>query len=75
MAQLHNLGFPRIGRKRELKFAVESYWAGKISQAQLLEQGKTIRAENWALQADAGIDLLPVGDFAWYDHVLSTSLL
>ena len=75
MAQLHNLGFPRIGRKRELKFAVESYWAGKISQAQLLEQGKTIRAENWALQADAGIDFLPVGDFAWYDHVLSTSLL
>lgn len=75
MAQLHNLGFPRIGRKRELKFAVESYWAGKISQEQLLDQGKTIRAENWALQADAGIDLLPVGDFAWYDHVLSTSLL
>ncbi|NNG42890.1 5-methyltetrahydropteroyltriglutamate--homocysteine S-methyltransferase [Pseudoalteromonas sp. NEC-BIFX-2020_002] len=75
MAQLHNLGFPRIGTKRELKFAVESYWAGKISQAELLEKGKTIRAKNWALQADAGIELLPVGDFAWYDHVLSTSLL
>ncbi|HEA18479.1 MAG TPA: 5-methyltetrahydropteroyltriglutamate--homocysteine S-methyltransferase [Pseudoalteromonas prydzensis] len=75
MAQLHNLGFPRIGKKRELKFAVESYWAGNITQAELLAQGEAIRAENWALQADAGIDLLPVGDFAWYDHVLATSLL
>ncbi|WP_404339438.1 5-methyltetrahydropteroyltriglutamate--homocysteine S-methyltransferase [Pseudoalteromonas mariniglutinosa] len=75
MAQLHNLGFPRIGKKRELKFAVEAYWAGKSSLQQLQQQGQAIRAENWALQADAGIELLPVGDFAWYDHVLSTSLL
>ncbi len=75
MAQLHNLGFPRIGKKRELKFAIESYWAGEINQTELLEQGKIIRAENWAIQADAGVDLVPVGDFAWYDHVLSTSLL
>jgi 5-methyltetrahydropteroyltriglutamate--homocysteine methyltransferase len=75
MAKLHNLGFPRIGKKRELKFSVEAYWAGKISQAELQAQGRVIRAENWALQADAGIELLPVGDFAWYDHVLSTSLL
>ncbi|WP_405128612.1 5-methyltetrahydropteroyltriglutamate--homocysteine S-methyltransferase [Pseudoalteromonas sp. PB2-1] len=75
MAQLHNLGFPRIGKKRELKFAIESYWAGKINQQVLLERGKSIRQENWALQANAGIDLLPVGDFAWYDHVLNTSLL
>ncbi|CAM3645501.1 MULTISPECIES: 5-methyltetrahydropteroyltriglutamate--homocysteine S-methyltransferase [Pseudoalteromonas] len=75
MARLHNLGFPRVGKKRELKFAVESYWAGNITQTQLLAQGETIREENWALQASAGVELLPVGDFAWYDHVLATSLL
>ncbi|KKO44023.1 5-methyltetrahydropteroyltriglutamate--homocysteine methyltransferase [Arsukibacterium ikkense] len=71
----HNLGFPRIGRKRELKKALEAYWQGEISQQQLLQTGSTLRQQNWQLQADAGIDLVPVGDFAWYDHVLATSLL
>lgn len=71
----HLLGFPRIGRKRELKHALEAYWQGKISEQELLEIGKTLRATHWQLQSDSGIDLLPVGDFAWYDHVLSTSLL
>ncbi|TMO54064.1 5-methyltetrahydropteroyltriglutamate--homocysteine S-methyltransferase [Pseudoalteromonas phenolica] len=75
MAYIHNLGFPRIGKKRELKFAVESYWRGEINQDELLEKGKAIRVENWAIQANAGIELLPVGDFAWYDHILNTSLL
>jgi len=75
MAHIHNLGFPRVGKKRELKFAVEAYWRGELTQAELLEKGKVIRAENWAIQAEAGIELLPVGDFAWYDHVLNTSLL
>lgn len=75
MALLHNLGFPRIGKKRELKFALENYWAGKIDQATLQQQGREIREQNWALQADAGVNLLPVGDFAWYDHVLATTLL
>ncbi len=75
MAYTHNLGFPRIGKRRELKFAVESYWAGDINQAELRNRAAAIRQENWALQAQAGVDLLPVGDFAWYDHVLSTTLL
>ncbi|OCQ18443.1 5-methyltetrahydropteroyltriglutamate--homocysteine S-methyltransferase [Pseudoalteromonas luteoviolacea] len=75
MATIHNLGFPRIGKKRELKCALERYWAGKITQSALIEHGKTIRAENWAMQAEAGIELIPVGDFAWYDHVLSISML
>ncbi|TLX45651.1 5-methyltetrahydropteroyltriglutamate--homocysteine S-methyltransferase [Pseudoalteromonas phenolica] len=75
MAYIHNLGFPRVGKKRELKFAVEAYWRGELTQVELLEKGKIIRAENWAIQAEAGIELLPVGDFAWYDHVLNTSLL
>ncbi|TMS65069.1 hypothetical protein, partial [Pseudoalteromonas sp. S1941] len=71
MALTHNLGFPRVGKKRELKFAVERYWSGDLTQDDLIAEGKRIRAENWALQADAGVDLLPVGDFAWYDHVLN----
>ncbi|CAM4257212.1 5-methyltetrahydropteroyltriglutamate--homocysteine S-methyltransferase [Pseudoalteromonas byunsanensis] len=75
MTQIHNLGFPRIGKKRELKFAIEAYWVGKLTHSELVEKGREIRAQNWQLQAQAGVELLPVGDFAWYDHVLSTSLL
>ena len=71
----HTLGFPRIGVKRELKQALESYWAGKISQQQLLDTGRTLRQRHWQWQQEAGVDLLPVGDFAWYDQVLGTSLL
>lgn len=71
----HTLGFPRIGLKRELKKAQESYWAGKINQQQLIETGRELRARHWQQQHDAGVDLLPVGDFAWYDQVLTTSLL
>ncbi|SNY55824.1 methionine synthase (B12-independent) [Arsukibacterium tuosuense] len=71
----HNLGFPRIGRKRELKRALEAYWQGEISQQQLLQKGSDLRRQNWKIQTEAGIDLVAVGDFAWYDHVLATSLL
>ncbi|MEQ1976614.1 5-methyltetrahydropteroyltriglutamate--homocysteine S-methyltransferase [Xenorhabdus sp. SGI240] len=71
----HTLGFPRIGLKRELKKAQESYWAGKISQQELLETGRELRARHWQQQKEAGVDLVPVGDFAWYDQVLTTSLL
>lgn len=71
----HTLGFPRVGLKRELKRAQEDYWAGKIDQAALLETGRELRARHWQQQKDAGVNLLPVGDFAWYDQVLTTSLL
>lgn len=71
----HTLGFPRIGLDRELKKAQENYWAGKISQEELVAVGKELRARHWQQQADAGVELLPVGDFAWYDQVLGTSLL
>lgn len=71
----HTLGFPRVGLRRELKKAQEGYWAGNLTQAELLEVGKSLRARHWQQQKDAGVDLLPVGDFAWYDHVLTTSLL
>ncbi|NIG36055.1 5-methyltetrahydropteroyltriglutamate--homocysteine S-methyltransferase [Pantoea sp. ICBG 828] len=71
----HTLGFPRVGLRRELKKAQESYWAGNSSQDELLAVGRELRARHWQQQKDAGVDLLPVGDFAWYDHVLTTSLL
>lgn len=71
----HTLGFPRVGLRRELKKAQESYWAGNVTQDELLATGRELRARHWKQQQDAGVDLVPVGDFAWYDHVLTTSLL
>lgn len=71
----HTLGFPRVGLRRELKKAQESYWAGNSTQEELLAVGRELRAHHWQQQQQAGVDLVPVGDFAWYDHVLSTSLL
>ena len=73
--QTHNLGYPRIGSQRELKKASEQYWSGKIPAQQLLQTGKTIRRQNWQLQKDAGIDLLPCNDFSFYDQVLDISLM
>lgn len=75
MAIAHTLGFPRIGRDRELKKALEAYWKGALDEAGLRQVGRQLRAEHWQLQKDAGIDLLPVGDFAWYDQVLTHSLM
>ncbi|HWM10891.1 MAG TPA: 5-methyltetrahydropteroyltriglutamate--homocysteine S-methyltransferase [Solirubrobacteraceae bacterium] len=68
MARTAVLGFPRIGANRELKFALEDHWAGRASRARLEETARTLRAEN--LRRGAGIDVLPVGDFALYDHML-----
>lgn len=75
MALAHNLGFPRIGRDRELKKALEAYWKGELDEAGLRTVGRELRAAHWQLQKDAGIELLPVGDFAWYDQVLTHSLM
>lgn len=73
--QTHNLGYPRIGSRRELKKAEEQYWAGKLPAAQLMATGKQIRLQNWQLQKEAGIDLVPCNDFSFYDQVLDTSLM
>lgn len=69
----HNLGFPRIGADRELKKAQEAYWRGDITLAELEATGSALRLRHWRLQADAGLDLIPTGDFAWYDQVLTLS--
>jgi 5-methyltetrahydropteroyltriglutamate--homocysteine methyltransferase len=71
----NNLGYPRIGSDRELKKANEHYWSGKISADNLLAIGKNIRKENWTLQFNAGIDLIPSNDFSFYDQVLDLSLM
>jgi 5-methyltetrahydropteroyltriglutamate--homocysteine methyltransferase len=71
MTTTHNLGFPRIGAKRELKFALESYWKGQSSRAELQSAGAALRAQHW--QDQAALDLVPVGDFAFYDQVLDMS--
>ncbi len=70
-----NLGFPRIGAKRELKKAVESYWKGNLSEAELQAEAKNLRKIHWHMQKDAGIDLIPSNDFSFYDHVLDTIAL
>lgn len=67
----HILGFPRIGSKRELKFAQESFWKGEISEDELLASGEQLRVANWNHQSF--LDLVPVGDFSFYDHILDMS--
>ena len=70
----NNLGYPRIGSNRELKKASEQYWSGKTPIETLVQTGAAIRAQNWKLQKEAGIDLVPSNDFSFYDHVLDLSL-
>ncbi|NRA68079.1 MAG: 5-methyltetrahydropteroyltriglutamate--homocysteine S-methyltransferase [Pseudobacteriovorax sp.] len=75
MSKSHNLGYPRIGEHRELKRVTEKYWKGEISVDELIQQGKDIRRVNWLKQKDAGIDLIPVNDFSFYDQTLDMSCL
>ncbi|UCS91631.1 5-methyltetrahydropteroyltriglutamate--homocysteine S-methyltransferase [Echinicola marina] len=70
----HNLGYPRIGSRRQLKKACEAYWKEKISLHDLLKAGADIRLQNWKLQQEAGIDMIPSNDFSFYDQVLDMSL-
>lgn len=76
MTTFHSLGFSRVGAQRELKFALEAYWSGKGSLDTLLETGRELRRKHWALQAGAAQRaMVPVGDFAWYDHILEWTTL
>lgn len=71
MTTIHNLGFPRIGTKRELKFALKSYWRGESSRDALKALGAELRQRSRAAQQE--LDWVPVGDFAFYDLVLNMS--
>lgn len=65
----HTLGFPRMGAQRALKFALESFWRGDSSEAELQATAAQLRQQHWQAQADAGLGCVTVGDFALYDHV------
>jgi 5-methyltetrahydropteroyltriglutamate--homocysteine methyltransferase len=68
-------GYPRIGKRRELKRALEGYWSGKRTATDLAETASAIRRANWDAQTGAGLDLVPVNDFSLYDQVLDTCAL
>lgn len=72
--QKNNLGYPRIGARRELKRACEQYWSGKIGREELLSVAEGLRKQNLKVQQEAGIDLIPCNDFSFYDHILDMSL-
>ncbi len=69
------LGSPRIGPKRELKRAIEGYWAGRLDQAQLESVAADLRRQTWAELTAAGLDSVPVNTFSYYDHMLDTAVL
>jgi 5-methyltetrahydropteroyltriglutamate--homocysteine methyltransferase len=75
MARTHISGFPRIGPQRELKFAQESFWRGETGEPELRGVARELRAGHWRLQRDAGLDFIAVGDFAYYDQMLTLSAL
>src|SRR5688572_33453510 len=75
MIRAINLGFPRVGVKRELKIALENYWKGAGTREALLATAKELRRRHWKLQADAGIDGIPCNDFSLYDQMLDMSCL
>jgi len=74
LASARNLGFPRMGKHRELKFALEKYWAGEVEEQSLLATAQSLRKEHWQLQVDAGIGVPPSNDYSLYDHVLDTAV-
>lgn len=74
MVKVSNLGYPRLGENREWKKLIESYWAGNVSQDEFQAQAKELRLSFLKKQADAGLDLIPVGDFSLYDHILDLSV-
>ena len=70
-----NLGYPRIGPNRELKWSLESYWKKEINETKLLEDISRIKKDNWIIQKKSGIQHVPSNDFSLYDHVLDTCLV
>jgi len=75
MAFATNLGYPRIGPKRELKKALEGYWSGSITESELEETSRRIRQDNWLLHKKLGVDHIPSNEFSLYDHVLDTAAM
>jgi len=70
MVTTHVLGYPRIGRRRELKFALEASWRGELDETQLARVGAELRAARWRAQRGAGLSFITAGDFSLYDPML-----
>ncbi|MBP1995199.1 5-methyltetrahydropteroyltriglutamate--homocysteine S-methyltransferase [Paenibacillus eucommiae] len=70
-----NLGYPRIGVNREWKKTLEAFWAGKLSDSDLILQLEAIRLGHLKVQKEKGIDIIPVNDFSLYDHMLDTATM
>src|SRR5439155_15651160 len=70
-----SLGTPRVGPRRELKFALESFWSGATDEKALIEAGAGLRAANWARQKKLGVSVIPSNDFSFYDQMLDTSVM
>lgn len=68
-------GYPRQGRNRELKKAVEGYWKARVDADTLRQTAADLRRETWQQLAGAGVHEVPTGDFSYYDHVLDTSVM
>jgi 5-methyltetrahydropteroyltriglutamate--homocysteine methyltransferase len=68
-------GMPRIGAGRALKWALEGYWAQKVTAEELDEVAVSIRRSNWLSLAAAGVDFVPSNDFSLYDHVLDAAVM
>ena len=75
MAIASNLGFPRIGVRRELKRAIEGFWRGDVEPDELQATARSLRRRHWQLQHEAGIEHIPSNDFSLYDHVLDTAVM
>ena len=69
------VGFPRIGEKRELKFALERYWSGKTDFSEVERVAKELKLRHWNYQKEAGVDLISVNDFSLYDNMLDTAIM
>lgn len=69
------VGYPRIGKMRELKFVIEKYWRGEVTEAELKETAKTLRSEKLKKQKQAGITISPVNDFSYYDGMLDLAVM
>lgn len=70
-----NLGYPRIGGNREWKKALEAFWAGNLNEEDFHQELKAIRLKHLKKQQELGIEIIPVGDFTYYDHMLDTATM
>ncbi|WP_136605274.1 5-methyltetrahydropteroyltriglutamate--homocysteine S-methyltransferase [Paenibacillus dokdonensis] len=75
MAKSSVLGYPRIGADREWKKALEAFWAGKLEESEFHNQLQKIRLDHLRKQQEKGIDIIPVNDFSYYDHILDTATM